>query len=121
MSGLKETVEQELLQQLPRLRRVPERIDELFGKALGGQLTAKVSFLSDERDARVITRLVDRLVLATIPAATGVGSAILVGVEVGPEFGGSVSINEVLGYAGLAAASVLGLRVVASVVRDGVV
>ena len=121
MSGLKETVEQELLQQLPRLRRVPERIDELFGKALGGQLTAKVSFLSDERDARLITRLVDRLVLATIAAATGVGSAILVGVEVGPEFGGSVSINEVLGYAGLAAASVLGLRVVASVVRDGVV
>ena len=121
MSGLKATVEQELLQQLPRLRRVPERIDELFGKALGGQLTAKVSFLSDERDARLITRLVDRLVLATIAAATGVGSAILVGVEVGPEFGGSVSINEVLGYAGLAAASVLGLRVVASVVRDGVV
>lgn len=121
VSGLRASVEQELLQQLPRLRRVPERIDELFGKALGGQLTTKVSFLSDERDARLITRLVDRLVLATIAAATGVGSAILVGVEVGPTFGGTVSINEVLGYVGLAAASILGLRVVASVVRDGVV
>jgi ubiquinone biosynthesis protein len=121
VGGLKESVEKELLQQLPRLRRVPERIDELFGQALGGQLTAKVSFLADERDERLITRLVDRLVLATIAAATGVGSAILVGVEVGPTFGGSVSINEVLGYFGIVAASILGLRVVASVIRDGVV
>ena len=121
VSGLKATVEQELLQQLPRLRRVPERIEELFGQALGGQLTANVSFLSDERDARLITRLVDRLVLSVIAAATGVGSAILVGVDIGPRFGGSVSINEILGYFGIVAASVLGLRVVASVVRDGVV
>jgi ubiquinone biosynthesis protein len=121
IDGLKESVEKELLQQLPRLRRVPERIDELFGKALEGQLTAKVSFLSDERDARLVTRMVDRLVLATIAAATGIGSAILVGVEVGPTFGGSVSINEILGYFGIVAASILGLRVVASVVRDGVV
>lgn len=121
VSGLKESVEQELLQQLPRLRRVPERIDELFGKALGGQLTANVSFLSDERDVRLITRLVDRLVLALVAAATGVGSAILVSVDTGPTFGGTVSINEILGYAGIAASAVLGLRVVASIVRDGVV
>jgi hypothetical protein len=32
-----------------------------------------------------------------------------------------VSINEVLGYFGIVAASILGLRVVASVIRDGVV
>jgi ubiquinone biosynthesis protein len=121
VGGLKASVEQELMAQLPRLRRVPERIDELFGKALGGQLTANVSFLSDERDARLITRLVDRLVLSVIAAATGVGSAILVGVDIGPRFGGSVSINEILGYFGIVAASVLGLRVVAGIVRDGVV
>jgi len=121
MSGLKDTVEQELLHQLPRLRRVPERVDELFGQLLAGQLSASVSFLSDERDARLITRLVDRLVLAIIAAATGVGATILLGVEIGPAFGGSVSINEVLGYFGIVAASVLALRVVAGVIRDGVV
>ena len=121
VSGLKDTVEQELLHQLPRLRRVPERVDELFGQLLAGQLSASVSFLSDERDARLITRLVDRLVLAIIAAATGVGATILLGVEIGPAFGGSVSINEILGYFGIVAASVLALRVVAGVIRDGVV
>jgi ubiquinone biosynthesis protein len=121
VEGLKASVEQELLHQLPRLRRVPERIDELFGKALGGQLSASVSILSDERDVRLVTRLVDRLVLALVAAATGVGSAILVSVEAGPTFGGSISINEILGYAGIAASAVLALRVVANIVRDGVV
>lgn len=118
--GLKETVEHELLHQLPRLRRVPERVDELFGQLLAGQLSASVSFLSDERDARLITKLVDRLVLAIVAAATGVGATILLGVEFGPTLGGSVSINEVLGYFGIAAASVLALRVVAGIIRDGV-
>jgi ubiquinone biosynthesis protein len=121
VSGLKDTVEQELLHQLPRLRRVPERVDELFGQLLAGQLSASVSFLSDERDTRLITRLVDRLVLAIIAAATGIGATILLGVEFGPTLGGTVSINEVLGYFGIVAASILALRVVAGVVRDGVV
>jgi ubiquinone biosynthesis protein len=119
--GLKDSVEQELLHQLPRLRRVPERVDELFGQLLAGQLSASVSFLSDERDARLITRLVDRLVLAIVAAATGVGATILLGVEIGPTLGGSVSINEVLGYFGIVAASILALRVVAGIIRDGVV
>jgi hypothetical protein len=98
---------------------VPERLDEFFGQAVAGQLSAKVSFLSDERDARLLTRLVDRLVLAIIAAATGLASTILLGVSAGPELGGTVSLNEVLGYFGLAAAAALAFRVVAGVVRDG--
>ena len=121
VGGLKDSVEKELLQQLPRLRRVPERVDELLSRAVSGQLTAKVSVLSDERDVRLISKMVDRVVLAMIAAATGVGSAILVGVDLGPTFGGSVSINEILGYFGIAVSSVLALRVVAGIVRDGVV
>ena len=119
--GLKDAVEQELLVQLPRLRRVPERIDQVLDQALDGRLAARVSVLSDESDVRLVTRLVDRLVLAIITAATGIGSVLLVGIELGPTLGGSVSINEVLGYSGIAVASVLGLRLVAGIVRDGVV
>ena len=121
IGGLKESVEKELLTQLPRLRRVPERIDQVLNQAINGRLSARVSFLSDEADIRLITRLVDRLVLAVLAAATGIGSVLLVGVELGPTLGGSISINEVLGYFGIAAASILGLRVVAGIVRDGVV
>lgn len=116
---IKDTVEREVLQQLPRLRRVPQRLDEFFGQAIAGQLSAKVSFLSDERDARLLTKLVDRLVLAIIAAATGIGATLLLGVDAGPELGGSVTINEVLGYFGIATAAALAFRVVAGVVRDG--
>jgi len=116
---IKETLEREVVSQLPRLRRVPQRLDEFFGQAIAGQLSANVSFLSDERDARLLTRLVDRLVLAIIAAATGIGATLLLSVDVGPELGGSVTINEVLGYFGLATATALAFRVVAGVVRDG--
>ena len=118
-STVKAAVEQEIIQQLPRLRRVPERLDELFGQALSGQLSASVSFLSDERDARLLTRLVDRIVLAVVAAATGIGATLILGVDAGPTLGGTVTLNEVLGYFGLTAASVLALRVVAGVIRDG--
>ncbi len=116
---IKDTLEREVVTQLPRLRRVPERLDEFFGQAIAGQLSANVSFLSDERDARLLTRLVDRLVLAIIAAATGIGATLLLAVDAGPELGGSVTINEVLGYFGLATAAALAFRVVAGVVRDG--
>ena len=116
---IKDTLEREVISQLPRLRRVPQRLDEFFGQAIAGQLSANVSFLSDERDARLLTRLVDRLVLAIIAAATGIGATLLLAVDVGPELGGSVTINEVLGYFGLATATALAFRVVAGVVRDG--
>jgi len=116
---VKSVVEQELMQQLPRLRRVPERLDELLERTLSGQLSASVSFLSDERDARLLTRLVDRIVLSLIAAATGIGATLILRVEAGPTLGGSVTLNEVLGYFGIASASVLALRVVAGVIRDG--
>jgi ubiquinone biosynthesis protein len=116
---LRKLMEQEAMLQLPRLRRVPQQIDELLGQAIAGRLSARVSIFSDRRDERVITRLVDRLVLAIIAASTGLGSVLLVGSEGGPVFQGDVTINEVIGYVGLAASSVLALRVVAGVVRDG--
>ena len=118
-SELREVVEREVIQQLPRLRRVPERVDELFGQALSGQLSANVSFLSDERDARLLTRLVDRVVLSIIAAASGLASVILLGVDAGPTLAGTVTVNEVLGYFGVITASALALRVVAGVLRDG--
>ena len=118
-SELRAAVEAEVLAQLPRLRRVPERIDEFFGRALSGQLSANISFLSDERDARLLTRLVDRVVLAIIAAASGLASVILLGVDAGPTLAGTVTVNEVLGYFGIITAAALALRVVAGVIRDG--
>ena len=54
-----------------------------------------------------------------IAAATGIGATLILRVESGPELAGTISLNEVLGYFGIAAASILALRVVAGVIRDG--
>ena len=54
-------------------------------------------------------------------AALGIGSVLLLGTDFGPAVAGSVSLNEVLGYIGLAMAGVLMLRIVAAIIRDGVV
>ena len=115
--GVKGVLRREALAQVPRLRRLPERIDAILGQAAEGRLTARVSVL-DDRAERVVTRLFDRLVLGVLAAAIGVGSVLLLSVDVGPHLG-STSVNEVLGYIGLASAAVLAMRVIAGIIRDG--
>lgn len=115
--GLRGVLRREALAQVPRLRRLPERVDAILGQAAEGRLTARVSVL-DDRTERVVTRLFDRLVLGVLAAAVGVGSVLLLGVHAGPNLG-SVSVNEVLGYIGLASSAVLAMRVIAGIVRDG--
>lgn len=120
LTSAKDVLQHEAMVQLPRLRRLPEQVDELLGQAVGGRLSARVSLFADERNERVLRTMVDRLVLAVIAAALGMGSVFLLGVEAGPALSDTVSINEVLGYVGIACAALLSLRVVAGVIRDGV-
>jgi ubiquinone biosynthesis protein len=118
-ADVRATLQRELLAELPRLRRLPERIDEILGQAASGSLSAQVSVLADRRDERLVTRLIDRLVLAIIAAATTIASVILIGIDAGPALSSHVSMNEVLGYFGLFASGVLGFRIVAGIIRDG--
>jgi ubiquinone biosynthesis protein len=117
--SLKDAVQAEATRQLPRLRRLPERIDDLLGQASRGRLTARVSLFADGHDLDTITRLVDRVVLAILAAALGIGSVLLLHVESGPRVSDSVAVNEVLGYIGLALSTILTLRIVAGIIRDG--
>ena len=112
-------LQRQLISELPRLQRLPERIDDILGQTASGRLSAQISLLSDERDERLVTRLVDRFVLAIIAAATVIGSVLLLGVDAGPALNDSVSLNEVLGYFGLATGTILSFRVVAGIIRDG--
>ncbi len=115
---VRDALEHEAMTQLPRLRRLPERLDDLLEQASTGRLRASVSFFGDEADQRIVTRLVNRLVLAVVAAALGLGSVRLLAVSAGPMIG-DVRLNQVLGYVGLVAASVLVLRIVAGIARDG--
>jgi ubiquinone biosynthesis protein len=118
-TDLRGAVEQELAVQLPRLRRLPERVDTLLDQTSAGRLSVRVSLFAREEDERVVTKLVNRSVQTILAASLGIGSTVLLGVDAGPSISDTVTFNEVLGYCGLVAAAVLGLRVVAAVVRDG--
>ena len=121
LTSVRDALEHEAMVQLPRLQRFPQRVDELLGQAVEGRLAARVSLFSHEADERLLRSLVDRLVVTLLAASLGVGSVLLLGVEAGPALSASVSINEVFGYIGLASASLLMLRVIAGVIRDGLI
>jgi ubiquinone biosynthesis protein len=118
-ASIRASLEQEAIAQLPRLKRLPERVDELLGQAVSGRLSTRVALFSHQSDAQLVRGLVNRIVVAVLAASLGIGSVLLLNVQAGPSLSDTVSLNEVLGYVGLASSAVLILRVIAGVVRDG--
>jgi len=125
-STLRQAAEAEVLTQIPRLRRLPQRIDDLLGQATQGKPGIRMSSFSNQRDVDTITTLVNRVVPAIIssalgprPSALGLGSVLLLRVGAAGASATDPNVDEVLGYLGLAIAAVLMLRIVAGVVRDG--
>ena len=119
VGDLRSAALKELAVQLPRLRRLPERVDSVLDQATSGRLGLRVSLFASERDEQLVTRLLNRLVLGLLAASIGIGSTVLLSAGGGPQLTSSVTLLEVIGYGGLVAASVLTLRVVASIIRDG--
>ncbi len=108
----------ELAAVLPRLRRLPDRFDRVMTLAARGDL--RVRQVVDEDSGRILRTLVNRALLAATGAAFVVASAVLlVATEDGPPVAGNTGLFEILGYGGLFTGSVLLLRVVAAVARDG--
>jgi ubiquinone biosynthesis protein len=113
-----EMVRQELLTAALRLRHLPDRIDRLATLATRGDLRLRTVASEDER--RVIRTLVDRALLAVVGAAMLLTSGLLLSApEAGRARVGGTSLLDVLGYGGLLAGTVLVLRAVGAVARDG--
>ncbi len=68
----------------------------------------------------VVTKLVNRTVLALAGGVVGLIGAILVGTSGGPPFAGDTSLYEFFGYFSLFCSVVLIMRVIVSVLHDGV-
>ncbi len=111
-------VREALLATLPRLRRLPDRIDRIVTLAARGDL--RVRSVIDEDGKRVLRTLVNRALLTAAGAAFLIVGALLLGsAETGPVLSGETSLIDVFGYGGLLTGTVLLLRVVAAVARDG--
>jgi hypothetical protein len=79
----------------------------------------RVSHFADEHDERIVTKLVNRGVLAFLSGSIALASVGLIAIEDGPEFSGDTTLLQVLGYFGLFCATVLAMRVIVATLRDG--
>ena len=120
---LADTVQQlardELVGALPMLRRLPHRLDRLSVMAERGDLRARISLFSMPDDVRVVTTLVNRVLLAFLGGAVGVIAVVLLGIKGGPDFAGQTTLYEFFGYFALFCSTVLVMRVLVAILRDG--
>jgi len=118
-NSVQQAVRDELLRTVPMLRRLPRHVDRAFSSLERDGLRVRVTHFSDEHDERVVARLVNRVVLAFLSGAIGLVSVGLIAIDGGPAFSDRTSLFRVLGYFGLFCATVLAMRVIVAVLRDG--
>jgi ubiquinone biosynthesis protein len=116
---IEELAERELMTLLPTLRQLPRRADRIGDLLERGNLTTRVSLFSTTADITFVTKMVNRFILGFLGAVLGVISAILLASQQGPSLADGTQLLHLIGAVGLAGGTVLMLRVVAAVVRDG--
>jgi ubiquinone biosynthesis protein len=117
---VEEFAKSEVVRLAPILRRLPRHIDRLATIVERGDLRARVSLFSSDDDLRAVTTLLNRVLLAFTGGIVGVISVIiLIGIKGGPEFTGKTSLYEFFGYFGLFCSTVLIMRVLVAIFRDG--
>lgn len=116
--NLTEDLKREVIRVAPMLRRVPHHIDRIAGQVEQGKLAFRVRMFSDEDDIRVISRFINRGVLAFIGATLGVVSAMLLQIPSDHLITDNVGLLQVLGFVGLFAGSILVMRVVLEILRE---
>jgi ubiquinone biosynthesis protein len=117
-ASLQKAATDELLALLPILRRLPRRMDQIMEEAAHGALLVNVRLFADDRDVRIVTRLVSWTILAFLGAALGLISILLLGLKGGPALTATVSVYQVIGYFGLFISVVLILRVIFAIARE---
>jgi len=119
-TSLREAATDEALGLLPVLRKLPRRLDRIAASLEHGSLTTSMRVLANESDRQFVGALVGRAVLAFLGATLGIMSVMLIGTRGGPTFFPGTSLFHVLGYVGLFFSTVLILRVVIAISREGI-
>jgi ubiquinone biosynthesis protein len=113
-----EAVRYELLGALPLLRRAPRHLDRIATGLQRGTLAIHVRPLADRRDVHVLAELINRIVLSVLGIGTAITSALLLTTPGGPRIAPGLSAYQLLGTIGLAAAIILGTRVLVTTSND---
>lgn len=116
-ADLRTALEDQLLQVLPLLQRLPRRIDAIARAAQDGDLSVRVRLLADDRDRSFLTALVQQGTLAIIAAATAVVAVLFVTATGGPVLTPGIALFPLLGATFLLISFVLGARVLALAFR----
>jgi ubiquinone biosynthesis protein len=114
-----ETAKQELVTLLPILRRAPRHLERIATLLERGEVGGRISLFNDDRDVAVVTRLVNRVVLGLLGGMVALASVLLLAVPGGPQLTKATSLLDLFGYMGLVLATVLILRVIMAVLREG--
>jgi len=117
--SVQSAVRDEIMRTVPILRRLPRHVDRAFTMLEREGVRVRVTHFADDHDEAVVSKLVNRVVLAFLAGAIGLLSVGLIAIEGGPEFLGDTSLLRVFGYFGLFCATVLAMRVIVAVLRDG--
>jgi ubiquinone biosynthesis protein len=111
----KHVVHDELVAALPHLRRLPERVDRIL--TLTGRGDLRVHTVVDEDAGRTLRAPANRALLVAVGAVFLVAALVSLGRSSGDPSG--LTPSEAVAYAGLFTGTVLLVRVVAAVIRDG--
>lgn len=119
-TSLRRAATDEMLGVLPLLQRLPRRLDRITAAIERNQFSTNVRLFADERDARLISRMVSRVVLAFIGVGLAIAAVLLLGLSGGPRISSMLTVYQLFGYFGLFCSAVLLLRVVVAIARERV-
>ena len=114
---LKGLLEEQLVQVLPVLQRLPRRIDAIAAAAQGGELQLRVSWLADPGDRAYLTGLVHHVVITALAAVLAVCGVLLLVDGGGHAITPALRVNTLLGATLFLFAFVLAARSLALVFR----
>jgi ubiquinone biosynthesis protein len=117
--SMRATATADIVKLLPLIRRIPRRLDRISSALEHGRFSIGVRPLADDRDRRVVTRLVHQTLLTILAAATGVIAATLLGTPGGPQLAQDLSLYQLLSYSLFIVSAALTLRVLTSILRAG--
>ena len=119
-TSLRRAATDEVLGILPLLQRLPRRLDRITAAIERNQFSANIRLFSDAEDARLVSRLVSRAVMAFMGVGVAIASVLLLGMSGGPRITSTLTVFQLFGYSGLFCSVVLLLRVLVAIARERV-